>query len=267
MNDGLINGTQCIIKYIQTTKHNINNLPYIVWVYFKTLTLVQTNAKNTHTSIQHTTQTDNGHLLLKLKEHSLSKTTGFIEYNSLYNKLLHVQFMSLRAPLTSKFMLTCKQLQNHPQHSGNTCTMLLSTVTLISGLYIENINEDNISISKKVSHYLNNSPPHNNLQTQIQFHDENTCNVLLNNAHSFKKYFHTIKNNQIVLKQNITIFLESKFSQHDKSIDYQINNCIIIKQMKKIQSTHTAESYHTSTVQLKSTAFKTCQLKQSTNYT
>ena len=30
VNDGLINGTQCIIKYIQTAKHNNNNLSYIV---------------------------------------------------------------------------------------------------------------------------------------------------------------------------------------------------------------------------------------------
>ena len=35
VNDGLINGTQCIVKYIQTTKHNDNILPYIIWVNFK----------------------------------------------------------------------------------------------------------------------------------------------------------------------------------------------------------------------------------------
>ena len=104
-----------------------------------------------------------------------------------------------------------------------------SRVTSISGLYIENINEANISTSKKVSDYLNNSPPHNNLQTNIQFHGQLTCNILLNNARSFKKYYHTIKQNQIVLQQNINIFLESKLSKHDKSTDYQINNSIIIR--------------------------------------
>ena len=34
-------------------------------------------------------------------------------------------------------------------------------------------------------------------------------------------------------KQNINIFLESKLSQHNKSIDYQINNCIIIRADEK----------------------------------
>ena len=96
----------------------------------KILILVQTTDKNTHTCIQHTTQTDNGCSSLKSKEHSLSKTTAFIESNSLFDKLLLVQYMCLRAPLTQKSMLTYKQPQNHPQHSGNTCTMLLSAESL-----------------------------------------------------------------------------------------------------------------------------------------
>ena len=200
----------------------------------KTLTLVKTNAKNTHTSIQHRTLTDNGHLLLKLKEHSLSKTTGFIEYNSLCDKLLHVQFMSLRAPLILKFMLTYKHLQNHPQHSGNTCTMLLSVESLPFQAYTsKTLMKTTYQFQKK---YLTTSTILHHIITykhKIEFHDENTCNILLNNICSFKKYFHAIKNNQLVLKQNITIFLESKLSQHDKSIDYQINNCIIIRADEK----------------------------------
>ena len=56
-----------------------------------------------------------------------------------------------------------------------------------------------------------------------------TCNILLNNARSFKKYFHTIKHNQIVLHQHINIFLKSKLCKHDKSIDYQINDSIIVR--------------------------------------
>ena len=108
-----------------------------------------------------------------------------------------------------------------------------SRVTSISGLYIENINQDNIATSKKVSDYLNNCSLDNNIQTHIEFHDENTCNILLNNARYFKKYFRAIKNNQIVLQQNVNIFLESKLSKHDKSIDYQINNCIIIRADEK----------------------------------
>ena len=152
----------------------------------KILILAQTTATNTHTYIQHTTQTDNGCLLLKLKELSLLKITRFIEYSSLFDRLLLVQYMSLKAPPTQKYMLTYKQQVNHPttfwEHMHY---VAFSRVTSISGLYIANINEDNISTSKKVSDYLNNSPPHNNLQTHIQFHGEQTCNILLNNARSF----------------------------------------------------------------------------------
>ena len=137
-------------------------------------------------------------------------------------------------------MLTYKQSQNHPQHSGNTCTMLLSAESLQFLASTSKTNKDNISISKKVSDYLNNCPLDNNIQKHIEFHDENTCNILLNNARSFKKYFHTIKNNQIVLQQNVNIFLESKLSKHDKSIDYQINNCII----KRADEKNTINPHH-----------------------
>ena len=33
--DGLINGAQCIIKYIETTKKDNNIIPYIVWAEFE----------------------------------------------------------------------------------------------------------------------------------------------------------------------------------------------------------------------------------------
>ena len=61
-----------------------------------------------------------------------------------------------------------------------------SRVTSISGLYIENINEQNISVSKKVSEYLKNALENNTLQTNIQFSDNNKFNILFNNCRSFK---------------------------------------------------------------------------------
>ena len=88
-------------------------------------------------------------------------------------------------------------------------------VTSISGLYIENINEQNISVSKKVSEYLQNALENNTLQTNIQFSDNNKFNILFNNSRSFKKHFTTIQNNKIILQQDINIFLESRLSRHD----------------------------------------------------
>ena len=62
-----------------------------------------------------------------------------------------------------------------------------SRVTLIAGLYIESINEKNISVSTKVSDYLKNALQNNKLQTNIEFSNKDTLNILLNNSRSFKK--------------------------------------------------------------------------------
>ena len=112
-----------------------------------------------------------------------------------------------------------------------------SRVTSISGLYIENINEQNISVSKKVSEYLKNALENNTLQTNIQFSDNNKFNILFNNCRSFKKHFTTIQNNKIILQQDINIFLESRLSRHDSSTNYNINDNIIIRADQK-NTTH-----------------------------
>ena len=54
-----------------------------------------------------------------------------------------------------------------------------------------------------------------------------------------KKYFKTIQNNQIILQQDINIFVESKLSKYDQSADYVIQNFIIVRadQKKTYQST------------------------------
>ena len=57
-----------------------------------------------------------------------------------------------------------------------------SRVTSLSGLYVENTNESNISISKQVTNYLANALENNELKTDIKFRDENTFNILINNA-------------------------------------------------------------------------------------
>ena len=108
-----------------------------------------------------------------------------------------------------------------------------SRVTFISGLYVKNINESNISISKKVTNYLANALENNKLETNITFKDENTFNILLNNARSLKKHFKTIKENEIIQQQHINIFLESKLSKYDTSSTYRIKDFIIIRADEK----------------------------------
>ena len=234
VNDSLINGTQCIVKYIQTTKHNDNILPYIVWVDFQNPD-IGTNHHQKYTYLYSAHNTNRQWMpIIKIKRTFIVKDHWIhrIQFplQQAAARIIHVSQSSTYPEIYVDLQTTTKPPTAFWEHMHY---VAFSRVTSISGLYIENINQDNISTSKKVSNYLNNSPLDNNIQTHIKFHDENTCNILLNNACSFKKYFHTVKNNQIVLQQNVNIFLKSKLSKHDKSIDYQINNCIIIRADEK----------------------------------
>ena len=118
-----------------------------------------------------------------------------------------------------------------------------SRVTSIAGLYIESINEKNISVSTKVSDYLKNALQNNKLQTNIQFSNKDTLNILLNNSRSFKKHFNAIQHNKLILQQHINIFLESKLCKHDKSIDYTIDEYMIVRADQKNKLTPTLWNY------------------------
>ena len=108
-----------------------------------------------------------------------------------------------------------------------------SRVTSISGLYIEDINEQNIAVSKKVSQYLEYPLENDTLQTDIEFSNKHNLNILFNNCRSFKKKFDAIHNNKIILEQDITIFLESCLSKYDNSANYNINNNIVVRADQK----------------------------------
>ena len=62
-----------------------------------------------------------------------------------------------------------------------------SRVTKYEGLYIADVNENQICVSKKVSEYLIDAHRHNSLQTYINISLENKLNILFNNTRSFKK--------------------------------------------------------------------------------
>ena len=108
-----------------------------------------------------------------------------------------------------------------------------SRVTSLKGLYIENINEKNISTSIKVSEYLQNATTTTLLKIQNTFSNPKKLNILLHNTRSFKKYFKTLNENKIIQEQQINIFLKSKLCQHDKSNTYAIPNYIIIRADQK----------------------------------
>ena len=168
VNDSLINGTQCIVKYMQTTKYNDNILPYIIWVDFQNPDIA-TNHCQKYTCLYSAHNTNRQWItIIKIKrtfivkDHWIHRIQFTLQQAAA--RTIHVSQSSTYPEIYVELQTTTKPPTSFWEHIHY---VAFSRVTSISGLYIKNINQDNISTSKKISDYLNNSPLDNNIQTHI----------------------------------------------------------------------------------------------------
>ena len=237
--DGLINGAQCIIKYIQTTQKNDDIFPYIVWAEFENKD-IGTNFRKKYAYLYSTQTNRQWTPIIKIKRTFIVKDHWV---HRIQFPLRQAAARSIHVSQSSTYpeiYVDLEALSTPPKPFWEHMHYVaFSRVTSIAGLYIESINEKNISVSMKVSDYLKNALQNNKLQTNIQFSNKDTLNILLNNSRSFKKHFNAIQHNKLILQQHINIFLESKLCKHDKSIDYIIDDYMIVRADQKNNLTPT----------------------------
>ena len=237
--DGLINGAQCIIKYIQTTQKNDDIFPYIVWAEFENKD-IGTNFRKKYAYLYSTQTNRQWTPIIKIKRTFIVKDHWV---HRIQFPLRQAAARSIHVSQSSTYpeiYVDLEALSTPPKPFWEHMHYVaFSRVTSIAGLYIESINEKNISVSTKVSDYLKNALQNNKLQTNIQFSNKDTLNILLNNSRSFKKHFNAIQHNKLILQQHINIFLESKLCKHDKSIDYIIDDYMIVRADQKNNLTPT----------------------------
>ena len=231
--DGLINGAQCLIKYIETTTKSTVTYPYIVWVQFEN-NEIGSNYRKKYSYLYSKTTDRNLTPIIKIKRTFLVK-----------NHWIHrLQFPLRQAAARS---IHVSQSSTYPEIYVDLNTIstppkvfwehmhyvAFSRVTSLSGLYIEHINEKNIAVSQKVTDYLKSALETDKLDTEIDFTNKNMLNVLLHNSRSFKKHFDAIHSNKLILAQDINIFLESKLCKYDKSSNYSIEDRLIVRADQK----------------------------------
>ena len=250
--DGLINGAQCIIKYIQTTQKNDDIFPYILWAEFENKD-IGTNFRKKYAYLYSTQTNRQWTPIIKIKRTFIVKDHWV---HRIQFPLRQAAARSIHVSQSSTYpeiYVDLEALSTPPKPFWEHMHYVaFSRVTSIAGLYIESINEKNISVSTKVSDYLKNALQNNKLQTNIQFSNKDTLNILLNNSRSFKKHFNAIHHNKLILQQHINIFLESKLCKHDKSIDYTIDDYMIVRadQKNNLTPTYGIISYLKNEIQI-----------------
>ena len=231
--DGLINGSQCIIKYIQTTTKDTSTFPYIVWVQFENES-IGTNHRKKYTYLYSNNTNRNWTPITKIKRTFLVKDHWI---HRLQFPLRQAAARSIHVSQSSTYPEIYVDLNTETSPPKifweHMHYVAFSRVTSMSGLYIENINEKNISVSNKVSNYLKHALKHSELKTNIHFNNTHSLNISCNNSRSFKKHFTSIQKNKIILQQDLNIFLESRLSKYDNSQDYALDNYMTIRADQK----------------------------------
>ena len=165
--DGLINGAECCVKYITENKNN-QNLPSIIWVIFedskigihhrkKYKLLYNTNILSSWTPIfpvkrAYKVQSVWVHRVQFPLRQAAARTIH-VAQSSTYKKIFIDMSTSVSPP---------KNWWHHMHY------VALSRVTSLSGLYIRNLNETKISVSSDVLGYINNARKKSTLNISYQ---------------------------------------------------------------------------------------------------
>ena len=222
--DGLINGSPCCIKYIQMYKQSDTLIPGIVWVMFEDKNVGQicrSKSGYLYNRNVHKQWTP----ILRVKRSFLVKDHWI---HRLQFPLRPAAARTIHVSQSSTYSKICVDLNSFKRCPATFWQHMhyvaLSRVTSYKGLYIENLNENNISVSKKVLDYLSDARTNKQLDTKILYKGLDVLNITFNNARSFKLHHSSILKNRLILSQDISIFAESRLSSQDQPSDFAIDN-------------------------------------------
>ena len=227
VHDGLINGAECCIKYIQEQEYK-SNFPAIVWVQFE----------DNHIGSE---QRSKYRYLQKCKSINSDWTPIFAQKSSFLVKkvwVTQVQFPLHPAAACTIHVAQSATFQNiYIDMQTNTNPpkqwwqhmhyVALSRVTSLSGLYLEELNSDKISISPHVAKYLEDARQNGSVKLSYRptylYGDEN-IKVVYNNTRSYRKHYYDIKDNYNLLAADIIFLAETRLTLYDKTENYPIEN-------------------------------------------
>ena len=209
--DGIVNGAECCIKYIQPQAHD-STFPAIVWVQFED-SCVGKLQRQKYSYLQNT------HILRDW-------TPIFAQKRSFLIRdvwVTHVQFpMRNAAAHTIHVAQSATFRQIYIDMSTNTKPpkhwwqhvhyVALSRVTTLSGLYLKDLNKEKISISRNVANYIADARKNAKLvlsYVPLYTYRTEQLKIIYNNCRSYKKHYHDIQANYSMMAADIICIAET----------------------------------------------------------
>ena len=105
--------------------------------------------------------------------------------------------------------------------------VVLSRVTSLSGLYLQELNSDKICISTYVAKYLEDARQNSSVKLSHRptfLYGDANIKVVYNNTRSSRKHYYDMKDNYNILAADIIFLAETRFTLYEKTENYPIEN-------------------------------------------
>ena len=235
--DGMVNGAECHVRYIEKNPAN-KTFPKCIWIEFidsaigrnlRRIWNTRTNLKVSNTwtpllSIQRSFTVRRNQKVIRTQfplqlavAHTVHKSQSSTDSE------LVVNFFTKKSPP--------KHFWEHLIYVG------LSRVPLLKGLYVVNLNAEQIRQSEKVKNYLSQEKKDVELCYQPTYRTENSIKIIFNNVCSVAKEWKAIVNNHNVQGCDIVILAETWLSEQDSNT-YDIQNFEQIRMDSTIVQSH-----------------------------
>ena len=101
----------------------------------------------------------------------------------------------------------------------------LSRVTTLSGLYLKDLNEEKICISRNVANYIADARKNAKLvpsYVPLTTYRPEQLKIIYNNGRSYKKHYHDIKANYNMMAADIICIVETRLAPADKVVNFNM---------------------------------------------
>ena len=225
--DGLINGSECCIKYIQPQQNN-QSFPAAIWVKFENTEIGQEQRRKYKYLFKMDKVQSNWTPIFACKRNFIVKSVWVTRVQFPLRhaaaRTIHVAQSATYKNIYIDMLPNTKPPKFWWQHMHY---VALSRVTSLSGLHIGELNQENICVSSDVSKYLQQAKVHNSLKlsyTPLYSVTGDNLKVLYNNARSLKLHFNDVKNSYNILAADIIFISETRLQSSDITDDYAIMN-------------------------------------------
>ena len=223
--DGIMNGAECCIKYIEYHTQN-TTFPAIVWVQFDDTT-IGTNHCNKYKYLQHSSIDNEWTPIFAQRRSFIIKDVWVTRIQFPFR---HAAARTIHVAQSATFhniYIDMSTISSPPKHWWQHMHYVaLSRVTSLGGLFLKDLNQEKICVSNHVINYVKKAQTEYKLKLSYMplYTVKGKLKVIYNNARSFKRHYMDVKHDYNIQAADIIFISETQLCATDHTDTYQMQN-------------------------------------------